>query len=59
MNDNDRLNYISDVKKSLLSKSEQKILETIKSLNFLLPYEKEKIIFRDFVVKEKSEMIKN
>jgi hypothetical protein len=59
MNDADRARYIDDVKKSLLSKSEQERLEAVKTLHFLLPYEKEKVVFRDFIVNEKSDVIKS
>jgi hypothetical protein len=58
LNDNNRAKYINDVKQSLLSKSEEERLEAVKTLHFLLPYEKEKIIFKDFVINEKSDMVK-
>ena len=58
MNDNDRTKYIEEVKQSLSAKSEQERLEAVKTLHFLLPYEKEKVVFRDFVVNEKSDMVK-
>jgi len=59
MDTKEREKYISDVKQSLTAESEQERLEAVKTLHFLLPYEKEQIIFRDFVVKEKSDVIKN
>ena len=58
LNDNNRAKYINDVEQSLLSKSEEERLEAVKTLHFLLPYEKEKIIFKDFVINEKSDMVK-
>jgi hypothetical protein len=59
MDTKEREKYISDVKQSLTAESEQERLEAVKTLHFLLPYEKEQIIFRDFVVKEKCDVIKN
>lgn len=50
----DRVNYINEAKQKLLAKSKQERLETIKKLYFLLPYEKKKIIFKDFVSIEKA-----
>lgn len=59
MKDENRIKYLNKVKESLNSDSETERLESIKTLHFLLPYEEEIKLFKEFVLNEKSETVKN
>jgi len=59
MKDENRIKYLNKVKESLKSDSETERVESIKTLHFLLPYEEETKLFKEFVLNEKSETVKN